>query len=84
MDILKDKTIDCIGLSCPMPIVKTKKAMETMSISEVIEILATDKGSVADLQAWTKSTHNEYLGYEMEGNIYKHYIRKISDLTKNK
>lgn len=84
MDILKDITVDCIGLSCPMPIVKTKKAMEAMGISEVVEILATDKGSVADLQAWTKSTNNEYLGYEMDGNIYKHYIRKISNTIKKK
>lgn len=84
MDIITDKTVDCIGLSCPMPIVKTKKAIETMEINEVVEVLATDKGSLADLQAWTKSTNNEYLGYDMDGNVYKHYIRKTSNITKKK
>lgn len=82
MDIKVNKTIDCTGLSCPMPIVKTKKAMDTMEINEVIEVLATDKGSLADLQAWTKTTKNEYIGYEMDGDVFKHYIKKLTTTVK--
>ncbi|HET7616500.1 MAG TPA: sulfurtransferase TusA family protein, partial [Bacillales bacterium] len=50
-----DKTLDAKGLACPMPIVKTKKAMDEMESGQVLEIHATDKGAKNDLTSWTKS-----------------------------
>jgi TusA-related sulfurtransferase len=57
-----DQTLDCRGLACPMPIVKTKKAMSAIHSGQVIEVLATDKGSLADFQAWASNTGHQYLG----------------------
>ncbi|HAQ07800.1 MAG TPA: hypothetical protein DCR24_09850 [Bacillus bacterium] len=71
-----NSTVDAKGLACPMPIVKTKKAINTLNPGEVLEVLATDKGSRADIQAWAKSSGNQYLGTLEEGEVLKHYIRK--------
>ncbi|TMU87334.1 hypothetical protein FGG79_04185 [Bacillus sp. BHET2] len=70
--------LDAKGLACPMPIVKTKKAMKDMEAGQVIEIQATDKGSKADLQAWAKSTGHDYLGTIEDGDVLKHFVRKSS------
>lgn len=71
-----DVTLDAKGLACPMPIVKTKKMMKTMDSGKVLEILATDKGSTADLQAWAKSSGHQYIGTETEGDVLHHFLRK--------
>ena len=74
--IQTDKLLDAKGLACPMPIVKTKKALKDMEPGQVIEVQATDKGSLADLKAWAKSSGNQYLGTSEEGDVLKHYLRK--------
>ncbi|MEH7419233.1 sulfurtransferase TusA family protein [Neobacillus drentensis] len=71
--------LDAKGLACPMPIVKTKKAMNTLEEGLVLEVQATDKGSRADLKAWAESTGHQYLGTIEEGNVLKHYLRKSSN-----
>ncbi|WP_374718545.1 sulfurtransferase TusA family protein [Parageobacillus toebii] len=72
-------TVDAKGLSCPMPIVKTKKAMNELQPGQVLEVQATDKGSKADIKAWAESTGHQYLGTIEEENVFKHYIRKAND-----
>lgn len=64
------------GLACPMPIVKTKKAMAALQVGEVLEIQATDKGSIADLDAWSTTVGHQYIGHTIEGDVIYHYIRK--------
>jgi len=76
--IKADIILDAKGLTCPMPIIKTKKAMENLVAGQVIEIQATDKGSRADIQAWAQSTGHQYLGTIDEGEVLKHYLRKVS------
>lgn len=76
--IQADLTLDCKGLACPMPIVKTKKAMDQLSSGQVIEVQATDKGSLADIQGWAKNTGHQYLGTIHEGEVLKHYLRKAN------
>lgn len=76
--IKTDQTLDAKGLACPMPIVKTKKAMNDLGAGQVLEIQATDKGSTADLKAWSESTGHQYLGTIEEGDTLKHYLRKAS------
>ncbi|MCP8970212.1 sulfurtransferase TusA family protein [Ectobacillus ponti] len=78
MHITANQTLDAKGLSCPMPIVKTKKAMTELAPGQVMEVQATDKGSTADLKAWAASTGHQYLGTIEEGNVLKHYLRKSS------
>ncbi|GAF07710.1 rhodanese-like domain protein [Paenibacillus pini JCM 16418] len=67
-----------------MPIVRTKKAIGTLAAGQVLELQATDKGSLADIKAWANSTGHQYLGSvedeENNDKLYKHYIRKSEDL----
>lgn len=71
-----DETLDCSGLSCPMPILKTKKAVDKMESGKVLKMIATDPGSLADIQAWTSKTGNELLGHEEDGGTFTFYIKK--------
>ncbi|WP_054024785.1 sulfurtransferase TusA family protein [Bacillus sp. FJAT-28004] len=76
VQIQADKTIDCKGMACPMPIIKTKKAMDELLAGQVIEVVATDKGSLADIQGWSRNTGHQYLGTMKQGDVLKHYLRK--------
>lgn len=77
-----DLVLDAKGLSCPMPIVKTKKAMNGLETGQVLEVLATDKGSKADIKAWAQSSGHQYIGTIEEGEVLKHYLRKSSNEEK--
>jgi rhodanese-related sulfurtransferase/TusA-related sulfurtransferase len=80
LENLKSNVIlDAKGLACPMPIVRTKKAMNTLEEGQVLEVQATDKGSKADMKAWAESTGHQYLGTFEEGGVLKHYLRKSSN-----
>lgn len=80
MSLIKvDLLVDAKGLACPMPIVRTKKAMNEIEKGHVIEVQATDKGSKADIQAWAKSSGHQYLGTLEDGGVLKHYLRKSSN-----
>jgi TusA-related sulfurtransferase len=61
------QTLDARNLSCPMPVLKSKKALKTLEIGQVLEILATDPGSLADIGAWTRTTGQELLLSEERG-----------------
>ena len=76
-DLKADLTLDNSGLSCPMPIIKTKKAMDGMKAGEILKMVATDPGSVSDIQAWVKKTGQELLEQEKEGEKFVFYIRKV-------
>ena len=76
--IKTNATLDAKGLACPMPIVKTKKAIADLLPGQVIEIQATDKGSTADLKAWADRTGHQYLGTVEEDGELKHYVRKAT------
>lgn len=70
------KILDAKGLACPMPIVKTKKAINEMNSGEVLEIHATDKGAQADLSAWAKSGGHHLVRFEEENDVLKFWIQK--------
>ena len=75
--IKADVQLDAKGLACPMPIVKTKKAMNDLEEGQVLEVQATDKGSKADLAAWAKTVGHQYIGTVEEGEVLYHYIRNV-------
>lgn len=79
MEMKANVLLDAKGLACPMPIVKTKKAMNDLQAGQVLEVQATDKGSKADIKAWADSTGHQYLGTIEEGEVLKHYLRKSSN-----
>jgi tRNA 2-thiouridine synthesizing protein A len=70
------QTVDAKGLSCPMPIVKTAQAIKTVDSGAVIEVIATDAGSVKDFAAWCKSTGNELVEQTVDGTVYRFVIRR--------
>jgi tRNA 2-thiouridine synthesizing protein A len=74
-----DKKLDCYGLLCPMPIIKTAEIMKQMKIGEVLEVTADDEGIKSDMPAWSKTTGQEYLGIEESGGEYKVYVKKLKD-----
>ncbi|MDR6123196.1 sulfurtransferase TusA family protein [Neobacillus drentensis] len=71
-----DKILDAKGLACPMPIVKTKKAINELSSGQVLEIHTTDKGAKNDLSAWAKSGGHELLNFEEDQEVLKFWIKK--------
>lgn len=71
-----DKMIDCAGLSCPMPVVKTKKAIEQIHPGQVLGVIATDPGSVADVKSWASRMGHHFLGTEEREGKFHHYIRR--------
>ncbi|MCM3716672.1 sulfurtransferase TusA family protein [Alkalihalobacillus oceani] len=71
-----EKILDAKGLACPMPIVKTKKAIGEIESGQVLEIHATDKGAKSDLTAWAKSGGHELLQDTEEDGVLKFWIKK--------
>ena len=74
-----DKSIDCFGLMCPMPVIKAAQTVKKMQIGQVLEIVATDKGIKQDMPAWCKTTGNECLAIEDKGEDIKVYIKKTRE-----
>ncbi|WML51424.1 sulfurtransferase TusA family protein [Neobacillus sp. PS3-12] len=70
------KVLDAKGLTCPMPIVKTKKAMNELESGQILEIHTTDKGAKNDLPAWAKSGGHELVYFEEEEGLLKFWIKK--------
>jgi tRNA 2-thiouridine synthesizing protein A len=68
--------IDARGLSCPMPIVKTAQAVKALASGAVVELLATDVGSVKDVAAWCRATGNELVEQTLDGVVYHFVIRR--------
>jgi TusA-related sulfurtransferase len=74
-----DQTLDCVGLYCPMPIVKTSQQIKKMKVGDILEVIADDKGIKQDMPAWCEATGNECLGMEEQGGEIKVYVRKIKE-----
>jgi tRNA 2-thiouridine synthesizing protein A len=70
------QTIDARGLSCPMPIVKTAQAVKPLATGAVVELLATDAGSIKDVAAWCRATGDELIEQTSDGAVYRFVIRR--------
>jgi len=75
-DIKSDMELDCKGMNCPLPILKTKKAIDSLSSGQVLKLIATDPGSVNDVQAWSRRTGNPVVGSEQSGGQFVFYLQK--------
>ncbi len=71
-----DREIDCIGLFCPMPIVKTREAMGEMARGQVLKMLADDPASEADMSIWARRSGNELLEVSRRDGIFCFLVRK--------
>lgn len=71
-----DKELDAKGLSCPLPVLRTKKALNELASGQVLKILATDPGSVNDMQAFSRQTGHALLSSSEEDGAFIFYIKK--------
>jgi len=76
MAVSFDHELDCSGMACPMPILKTKKAIDGLQVGQVLKMIATDPGSTSDMDAWTQKTGHELVGSEKEGDKFVFFIKK--------
>jgi tRNA 2-thiouridine synthesizing protein A len=70
------EVLDCIGMNCPLPVVKTAQAIKKMPAGEMLELLATDPGVEPDMNAWSRRTGNELVSITKEGDVFHVLIRK--------
>ncbi len=73
---MADQVLDTRGLNCPLPILRAKKALQSLEGGNTLEILSTDPGSVADFAAFCRTTGNELLEQNEVDGIYTYLIRK--------
>jgi len=71
-----DLKLDCFGLLCPMPIIKTSEKIKELKAGQVLEVDSTDEGIKTDMPAWCKATGNEFLGIEEKDGEYRVYVKK--------
>lgn len=69
--------LDAKGLNCPLPILRAKKALQGVPTGGLLEIHATDPGSVKDFEAFCRQTGNELLTSSQEGNVFKFVIKRL-------
>jgi tRNA 2-thiouridine synthesizing protein A len=71
-----DRTLDCVGLFCPMPILKTRDALKAMTVGQVLEMTSDDPASEADMRSWTTRTGHELLEVDKHGAVFRFVVRK--------
>jgi tRNA 2-thiouridine synthesizing protein A len=76
MAVVVDRKIDCLGLFCPMPILKTREAMKDLRAGQVLEMISDDPASEPDMRSWSAKTGHELLEVERDGAVYRFLIRK--------
>lgn len=69
-------TVDAVGLACPLPILRAKKALATILPGEVLRVITTDRGAVRDFQAFCRQTGNELLAQVDETEQVAHYLKR--------
>jgi tRNA 2-thiouridine synthesizing protein A len=69
-------TLDAKGLSCPLPVVKARLEIDKLASGDVLQVLATDPGSVADFENWTKMSGHELLDSKADDGVFIYLIKK--------
>lgn len=75
---MANQLLDAKGLNCPLPILKAKKALKDVPTGGTLEVLATDPGSVADFQAFCRTTGNELLESTQASGVYRFLIKRMN------
>lgn len=73
---MANAVLDARGLNCPLPILKTKKALNDVVRGEVLEVMATDPGSVKDFESFCRQTGNELVSSSQDGDVFKFVIKR--------
>ncbi len=76
-DVIKeDQVLDCSGMLCPVPVVKTNKAVKGLEVGQILKLIATDPGSPPDMEAWSRQTGNELMRSMQEGGKFIFFIKR--------
>lgn len=75
-DIKADRLLDCTGMLCPMPVIKTAKAIKTIAVGQVLEMVATDPGAPPDMEAWSRQTGHPLLKQTAGESEYRFWFRR--------
>jgi TusA-related sulfurtransferase len=76
--IKADKVLDLKGLACPMPVVKMSKGIKEVEVGQIVEAHTTDPGSLTDFPAWAKTSGNEIIKTDQDGDVIKFYVKRVS------
>jgi tRNA 2-thiouridine synthesizing protein A len=76
MGLAADRQLDCVGLFCPMPILKTRDALKGMAVGQILAMFSDDPASEADMKSWTARTGQELLEIEKNGAVFRFIVRK--------
>jgi tRNA 2-thiouridine synthesizing protein A len=76
MSVTITMSLNLKGLACPMPIAKTAKAMKTLAPGQLLEVFATDPGSVPDFKAWSQATGNRLVEMDQDAGVYRFVLAK--------
>lgn len=74
--VAEDRVLDCRGLLCPMPVVLIGREMQGLRPGQVMKVMATDRGAIADLPAWASDTGNEVVSWYEEETYLVFFVRK--------
>lgn len=74
----EDQLLDCKGMQCPLPIVKTKKMIDSMDVDQILKMISTDPGSINDMAAWSRRTGHELLESITNNGEFVFYIKKAA------
>jgi TusA-related sulfurtransferase len=74
-DLKVDETVDCVGTFCPVPIIRARDAIRRMSPGQILEVVATDPGSLGDFPAFSRNTGHELIRTDNSEKTYRYYIR---------
>ena len=77
-DIKVEKSFDLKGLACPMPVVKISKGIKEVEVGQVVEALTTDPGALTDFPAWARTSGNEIVETNQDGEVIKFYIKRMT------
>jgi tRNA 2-thiouridine synthesizing protein A len=72
-----DQVLDCTGLACPLPVIKTSQAIKKIELGQVLELLATDPGVEPDMKAWSRRTGNDLISIGAQGGVFHVLIRRV-------
>ncbi|MCS7294072.1 MAG: sulfurtransferase TusA family protein [Dehalococcoidia bacterium] len=72
-----DRVLDCSGLLCPLPVIRTSKAIKEIGLGQILKVIATDPGAPADMEAWARQTGNELIDAHEENGTYVFFFRRL-------
>lgn len=76
-EVTADKILDCSGMMCPIPVIKTSKAIKEIEVGQVLQMIATDPGAPPDMEAWVRQTGNEMVEEREEDGKYIFFFKRI-------